>query len=96
MVLQFTGRLPGIGQQSKVTWFLPRVTGTINEWQEERVLCKIRLPVEGFEEPKMQQLLAYEVARIMLASPFNRYAWVVEPPPPSPWANSRPSGERAR
>jgi hypothetical protein len=44
-ILQFIGRLFRIGQKSKVTWFLPRVLGTVSEWQEERRLRKVWPPV---------------------------------------------------
>lgn len=39
--LQALGRLFRLGQKEAVKWFLLRVAGTINDWNEERMLRKV-------------------------------------------------------
>lgn len=41
MYLQALGRLFRLGQKEAVKWFLLRVAGTINDWNEERMLRKV-------------------------------------------------------
>jgi hypothetical protein len=63
-VLQMIGRLLRIGQQFKVTWFLPRVNGTINDWQEHRMLkkvCGTILDYTNWSSTELLQLVQLEL-----------------------------------
>ncbi|KAK3311372.1 uncharacterized protein B0T15DRAFT_507940 [Chaetomium strumarium] len=67
-ILQFIGRLFRIGQKWPVEWYLPHV-----------ISPRIR-ETSGADSDAFQQLFAYEAARLLIVTPFNRYAWVSEPP----------------
>ncbi|KAL2172936.1 uncharacterized protein P884DRAFT_273681, partial [Thermothelomyces heterothallicus CBS 202.75] len=81
------GRLYRMGQGQVVRWHIVMCSGTYSIVQEDKMCRKIvpeilftgRIP-KRIKGRTLRLMVAYEILRMKFAHPFNRFAWVVNPP----------------
>ncbi len=86
-ILQVIGRLFRIGNERTVDWTILHVTGTMYDVAEDKMNRKFceQLRLESQIPPfvkglRLQRMIAYEIIRLTFGQPFNRFAWVMNPP----------------
>ena len=86
-ILQVIGRLFRIGGEKKVDWTILHVTGTMYDVAEDKMnrkFCeqlRLESQIPSFVKGlRMQRMIAYEIIRLTFGQPFNRFAWVMNPP----------------
>ena len=86
-ILQVIGRLFRIGGEKTVDWTILHVTGTMYDVAEDKMnrkFCeqlRLESQIPSFVKGiRLQRMIAYEIIRLTFGQPFNRFAWVMNPP----------------
>jgi hypothetical protein len=86
-ILQALGRLKRMDQKEIVTWYIVMCSGTYSMVMEDKMCRKIvpeilftgRIPA-WVTTPNLKTVIAYNILRLKVCHPFNRFVWLINPP----------------